>query len=173
MDNELYFIREQKKLEYLKYKEKLDEEEQKRLDEIKCVNIFITNLDFYIQEIEKAKNIIKVDLIISNILNSMCVNKNSIKKLNKQTEIFDKILIIITKINENTNIKFDVHSNNAYEKKAPKHVIKHIKEILSIIDIDENIISFDLMDTSHDEELVKNLQNEYLDELRLLKNGFS
>lgn len=173
MDNELYFIREQKKLEYLKYKEKLDEEEQKRLDEIKCVNIFITNLDFYIQEIEKAKNIIKVDLIISNILNSMCVNKNSIKKLNKQTEIFDKILIIITKINENTNIKFDVHSNNAYEKKAPKHVIKHIKEILSIIDIDENIISFDLMDTSHDEELVKNLQNEYLDELQLLKNGFS
>lgn len=173
MDNDLYSIREQKKLEYLKYKEKLEEEEQKRLDEIKSVNIIITNIDFYIREIEKAKNIIKIDMIISNILNSMHTNKHIIKKLNKQTEIFDKILIIITKMNENTNVNFNIHSNNAYEKKAPKYIIKHMKEILTILDVDEDIISFDLMDTSHDEELVEKLRCEHVKELQFPENGFS
>src|SRR5438874_7696922 len=93
----------------------------------------IDQMENIITNIRKAINIIEININIFILLSLLENNTNFIEADDSKKEIKEKVIEIITAINQNENTRFDVTHQNKNDAEAASRVVENTKTILKII----------------------------------------
>jgi len=141
---------------------------EKRMDiyKFECMIRWFNTL---VQRAKNAKDIMEMDLIISDFSLYIWENKIFIFHLHNagqcvgldyKSKILEKLQDICAAISQNPNAKFNLIQNSGYEIKAQKNIINKLKSALEDLECDPNTFDIQMMDTSNDSEYAKLVQKE-------------
>lgn len=142
-------------------KETKEKEDLKHRINMMQINLFIKHLENIEKQICYADSIVKIDALVASIHNPLKDHIMILFEMKLENHIIDKIFSIISTINQNENTKFNLNTND-YERKSSQYIIKNIKNILSLLNCDPDILDIQMMDTSGDEDLARILSQDLM-----------
>ena len=172
MSNQPFDIRSLRKAEsekYTKIKEKEDaekiklqlEQDEKLLKELIVVEQLenlLNSLDICINKALTGENIKQLQTALTEFEENIEQNKKYLDDDHSKNQISSRILMMINTISDNPNSKFNIADKD--EKECSQSITQITKSLLSLINLSDQDINFELMDTSNDVDVAKKLQEE-------------
>lgn len=151
---EIRLEKEAEMLEEMEYKEEF--------------NNLLFSLDTFIVDIQSATNIMEIGMYVHCFKNVLENNIKFINDSNLTPEIAEKVTLMINNISQNENSYFDI-TNKDTNADVSRDIISNIKECLNIVNLDENSIDIQLMNTDQDEEIARKIQEENDNEYQFIE----
>jgi hypothetical protein len=155
-------LKQEQEKKYLQHKAQEEKEKEKKrleteakmLKEIEVqqeYEAFLNKLENTIVDIQNSNDIVEIEFFISSFKSIIEANVKYIEYFRE--EISDKVLDLITYINNNENSKFNITDKNIHVET----IINNIKLIMELVNLDSSVMDIELMDTSDDAKIAEQL----------------